>query len=389
MIDTDLLQQQYPMTEIIQRLAPGIAIEGIHTKNPRSGCPVCGEPDMDFSITHDDTYGQCWQAGCGFKGNIFHLVQKVNGITFLEAVEWITGEKPNERKFEPREKDKQQSERNEWQLWREVNDAYTKHIGDSVRYWGSRGINTPTVEKFTLGAKFHTYKGQTNYEYVTLEGQRIPRYPFLRYTIPWKWDVHVLGYKMRLDYEEARKVLEEIPFEHIAAVIEDLRARGKNDDIDHVIDAFSGGRYLSRGKIGGIFNGDILVGRDEYGGFQYKHHPFVITCEGEADMLTLDQLGIPAVGMKTHDKIPTLFQNVENIVIFQDNDDPGSGYRDSIIEKSQRRISDGILVIRPVDGYKDINDMHRAGVLIPFLEAKLRIFNLPFNIDKAVELAAL
>jgi len=54
-------------------------------KNRGSTCPSCGKNDQHFKINSYKNLAQCFV--CGFKGNVLHFIQKVEGINFIQSVE--------------------------------------------------------------------------------------------------------------------------------------------------------------------------------------------------------------------------------------------------------------------------------------------------------------
>lgn len=82
-------------------------------------------------------------------------------------------------------------------------------------------------------------------------------------------------------------------------------------------------------------------------------------CEGEFDTLTLEELGIPAVGIPGANSWKPHYwrclEGVERVVMFVDQDDPGR----ALLKKVQADLE--VVPLAPPSGFHDVNDAVLAG----------------------------
>ena len=123
-------------------------------------CPVCGGTDQ-FSV---NTIKQIWNCrGCAKGGDVIALIQHIDGCTFAEAVEYLTGRRSDhevrrdpereariaadnaKRDREAREYDERQRRKAAW-LWRHHQDITDDcPVALYLRRRGYQGANPPTL----------------------------------------------------------------------------------------------------------------------------------------------------------------------------------------------------------------------------------------------------
>lgn len=85
----------------------------------------------------------------------------------------------------------------------------------------------------------------------------------------------------------------------------------------------------------------------------------IVLCEGEIDTMTMNQIGVPAVGVpganawKDHWRL--LFADYDNIVVMCDGDQAGRDFGKRVAEKI-----DNVQVVHLPDG-TDVNDLYTSG----------------------------
>ena len=76
---------------------------GAHVELKRSGanltglCPFHAEKSPSFSVSPSKGFYHCF--GCGEGGDVISFVQKINNVTFVEAVEWLAEGKARNWKY--------------------------------------------------------------------------------------------------------------------------------------------------------------------------------------------------------------------------------------------------------------------------------------------------
>lgn len=351
------VKDDHSIVEVAERLGLTLKPSG---SVYRCQCPVHGSEDDDLVVFPDTGRAFCHSGKCGFNGDMIDLVEQSQGMSFRDALEWIAG--PDATEYVPKAKPvrpaavKTPEERAAYKQWftQKARHGLTNQEG-SMSYWHSRGLSAATVNHFQLGLSI--FNGR---EYQMATGQVLSKVRFFRYTIPWYYGEEIIGVKTRLAYDLAKETIAGINPELLDRIKLDLELRGKPNDIDNLIDALAGPRYLGYGETGKkTFNINALVDRTE-GGFERKDLPVVFVVEGEIDAMTLHEYGIPAVVMKGVERVAFGLAKAWHVVVVRDNDNAGLEYQLYVMDHSLRVQGQTIFPARPNTAYKDINEMHVA-----------------------------
>lgn len=131
---------------------------GVTFKNKQACCPFHGEKTPSFHIIPGGIRYKCF--GCGVAGDVFHYLTKKEGMSFIEAVEWLAGhyniilEKSNQ----PEEKEETKTEREsmrkvlEFAQKKYVQELNGMDPGDPIKkYLHGRGWDEKVTKEWGLG----------------------------------------------------------------------------------------------------------------------------------------------------------------------------------------------------------------------------------------------
>jgi hypothetical protein len=256
-----------------------------------------------------------------------------------------------------------------------MSDAMGYHAlkNEALPYFLRRHISEMTVDNRLFGA-FHK-----PWAYQMGNGEWL-RHNTTRYTIPWIVGNEVRGINMRLDYEDALVQLHMLDPETIFDIRMEMAVNAtqasKGETFytpDHftdkdVIEVLFGPKYLKqKGSKGAVFNVNRLLQTKEDGSLvSIDNRPallamsYCLIFEAELCSSAIEDAGFPAVGVHYKDgvNLAYAFSKVAMPLIVQDNDE--AGHRKA--QKIREAIGRGE-IIKPLDGYKDGNDMVIDGVI--------------------------
>jgi DNA primase len=104
-IDTQQIQQQYKITEIMERYG----FRPVQGTRKKFCCPLHDDHDPSFSVQDMSDGSQrfkCHASSCGKRGDVIQLVMELEGCNMPKAVEIITGQKPVTARPAPEKADK-------------------------------------------------------------------------------------------------------------------------------------------------------------------------------------------------------------------------------------------------------------------------------------------
>lgn len=361
------VKQQYGIEDIANRLGIEAVRRRGHIIDCR--CPKHGEDRSgSFYINISTGRAGCFKPGCFEGGDIFALVQWHQNLSSMyEALTWITGEKPTSTPKITVEAARADNGKYQ-QYIQKVHDRSTDKRHLHAKYIIHRGLPIAAALDYDLGAVELYQPGRLTYAFRD-SGETMKLLPATRYLIPWKENGHTVAVKLRLDVESAKRVLDAQPRQLIERVIANERAITGRDTIteDHLIEVLFGGRYLSLGSQTGraFYHPDFGAGVPLY------------CCEGEYDCMALTHvLNVPARatkhGVRNHSGL---------LIYIMDNDKTthvqgrsyiaGREVAERVIRQSGKTLGKDALILAPPEGYKDIGDMLKAGILHDwFFEAR-------------------
>lgn len=359
------VRDQYRIEDIANRLG----IEAVS----RSGnyihcrCPKHEDRNPSFWIDTAKQKAGCFTLGCFERGDMFDLVEWHQGISKQEALVWIAGEEPAAIPLSTAKTERNDTDR--YQKW--IADTHRKSRNLAfmhARYMQSRGLPIAAALDYQVGTIEGWRPSKLSYRYV--DGRTIPLLPVTRYLIPWIIDGKTVAIKLRLDVDSARRVLSATPPSLIDSVIANERIARKRQDIteDDLIDALFGGRYLSNGtQTNRVFRYPAMD----------SNVRVLFACEGEYDCMALTHvLKVPAVAAKDG------VRNHSGLLVWIEDNDKEKVDRDRrykagregalhAIARSGKTLGQDAFILTPPDGYKDIGDMLKAGILHDwFFEAR-------------------
>jgi hypothetical protein len=310
----------------------------------------------------------CYGA-CNEKGDIFDFLMKYHGVSLIEAYQILTGETPAERenrapKLEPIE------DRPNKEATMEDVIEYHSHRAETVSYFkGKRSIHEASIQRYMLGTQMEywwPYKFSEE-ELVWFQGRR--------YSIPYFSGRNVRQINKRRDDERGH-------FE-ILSKGEPLMGRIRCDIAAKHPKKFPtpeavtekemlyyclGPKYHKDG-IFPVFNINRLYELDDEGNLVIcddrpclRRIGTLLVNEAEACTIAAEQSGYYAVSAKWEINVnyTGLFSHVTNTLIVAQNDEAGEQYARNMKAAIQRP---GVRIIRPLEGYKDVNEMLIGGVI--------------------------
>jgi hypothetical protein len=319
-------------------------------------CPAHDDSNASLSIFWD---GRKWvmkcNAGCTFNGK--------RGIDVLGYLVWRT-EKPaheivNEgvpetpriiRKLEPVAPERQSDFSMSISTYE---SRFQNKFSRALPYLAKRGIDASTGKFFRLG---YAPDFQFKAPYCSQYGELIERYACPRLVIPHiTWGIRRIEFRLIEDEALSRlKLLKDTALYRAAAE--------RNDSEEYLLEALFGNRYVTWGDAkGGIYNASDFAVLNDDRTFVSKHNPIGIIMEGCFNVWTVVQeLKTPAAYAKGSPFLKAVTKNTEKLLFFRDPDSAGQGYAKQNMDDAGRTDGD----IDALDGYKDINEMHTAGVLM-------------------------
>jgi DNA primase len=187
----DAVRERAELVELVEaRVGPGRRSAG----QVMTRCPFHDERTPSFHIQPLDKLYICF--GCGERGGLFDFVQKIENVTFPEAIEWLAERYGIDVEYDeqtPTERVERDRSRRVDALLEEVAHYYQRYLerageaDDARAYIASRGISSESSSRFRIGfapsdwdrvARAAQKKGYTPHELlnagVSSQGRRGP-----------------------------------------------------------------------------------------------------------------------------------------------------------------------------------------------------------------------
>lgn len=351
------VKEQYSIIDIANRLG----IEQVRRRGAVIDCRCPKHEDRNPSFWLDTRTNRagCFRVGCFEGGDIFDLVQWHQGVSRYDSLTWIAGEEPAAKPqaiVKPERKDE-----NRYSEW--INSVHSRSRDKAymhARYMQSRGLPIAAALAYQVGTVEGWQPSSIRYRF--LDGSEIPLLPATRYLIPWIIDGQTAAIKLRLDEDSARRVLSATPKSLIDRVIENEQIARQVSEVTeaHLIDVLFGGRYLSNGtQTNRVFRYPAMDSTVRE----------LFACEGEYDCMALTHvLNVPAVaakdGVRNHSGLLVWIEDNDKDTVTKDRRyKAGREGALMAIRKSGKELGKDAVILTPPDGYKDIGDMLKAGIL--------------------------
>ncbi|MFN6943420.1 MAG: DNA primase [Cytophagaceae bacterium] len=164
--------------EVIDQVHQSISIEDVisdFVSLKRKGhylsacCPFHNEKTPSFTVTPDKGIYKCF--GCGKSGDTINFIMDIEGISYIEAIQWLAGKYGIEiKEDETGEAEEQRNDRESLYIVLNYAKDYFSdllHNHDEGRsiglsYFRERGFNDPTIKKFDLGYSLNIWDGLTH-----------------------------------------------------------------------------------------------------------------------------------------------------------------------------------------------------------------------------------
>lgn len=275
-------------------------------------CPIHGEKSPSFTVFADMRFN-CF--GCGAAGNVFQLLEKVDGCDFKTAVEkvkkelggWFEAKEKVESVFHPVSEPKVYKTI-ELEKWQKPEDSLT-HSEAGLKWLSSeRGIGPGTAQRLHLG-------------YVQNLGNLAG---------PDGADIADKGW-VAFPSVEGDKVVS-------------VKYRS-------IVRKKPGGFARQPGMTTALFNTETISSFDP-----------VFVVEGEIDCLTLEQAGfnsvsVPSAGTKLTPDMKDTLMLAECVILAGDTDPTGSAY----LDKLWKELGERTYLLKWPDGSKDANEFFLRG----------------------------
>lgn len=337
-------------------------------------CPTGKHTDSGASFTVWDDHYHCY--GCSEHGDILNYIMFRMGKTLLEALNFLDGneELPKYRRKEVHAEKKQVS------IKMEDIERYHSNVGLVSEYLKSRKINDTTSYINMLGASRYSKT------YVDSSGKEF-RFETNRVAIPYLFGDTVYSINFRRDDLSASKCLKSVgDLNGIADMFgflqNDLAKKQgvtpeslKREDVMRM--AF-GPRFYRPGSpvtAYGVHNVIFKRGND----LVYPRRPYCVLTEGEFNQLSCESLGFTCIATKPVERVNLrrLLQNVRIAFVAVDSDDAGQMYAEKLLRKMESDYTKIRLMTLP-PGFNDMNDLHKAELLVQFLTSK------PYYLERAM-----
>ncbi len=359
-------------------------------------CPFHAEDTPSFYVDKGKQSYKCF--GCQRHGSIVDFViERGYAHDFQDVIRYFTGDKksytpaPIVRKaIEPTSPKKKPT-------MAEV-QHFHKNRQTAITYFNGRGIQDESVDKFLLGAqinynwsyrfKCEEYAEQAQSESVSFVGKR--------YTYPWMSGNDVRMINKRRDDAAALDTIKTKNPDLIRLIRCDLAKRHNNNPLrtenwtpfdvsdKRLLDDCFGPRFDQFGA-GTIFNLNRLFQLDDEGKLivtgglpVVKRLHYCLIVEGEADAIAAEQCGFVAVAAKVQVGVDYkhAFSGTYQPIICVDSDQAGQGYGQSMRDQLGRG---RFLPMKA--GFKDVNDMVKAGLFIDWVKARTLLSPAVKNIE--------
>jgi len=275
-------------------------------------CPIHGEKSPSFTVFADMRFN-CF--GCGSAGNIFQLLEKVDGCDFKTAVEkvkselggWFEAKEKVESVFQPVSEPKVYKTI-ELEKWYKLEDALTHSDAGLKWLFSERGIGPGTAQRLHLG-------------YVQNLGNLAG---------PDGADIADKGW-VAFPSVEGDKVVS-------------VKYRS-------IVRKKPGGFARQPGMATALFNTETISSFDP-----------VFVVEGEIDCLTLEQAGfnsvsVPSAGTKLTPDMKDTLMLAECVILAGDTDPTGSAY----LEKLLKELGERTYLLKWPEPFKDANEFFLRG----------------------------
>lgn len=320
-------------------------------------CPFhTGDDRPSFCVWSDHVH--CY--GCGFHSDIFGFLMEYEGLSFLEAVEKLTGNVP----VMPKPRPTKTSEPKRPSISMQVVNQNFAHLKDGLHYYEQRQITDDTSMLKKLGVKtdFPTL-------YTTTKGEQI-WFKARRYALPNIFGTEVRAINYRRDDNDFLKQFTYHP--KMQLVMQDLEEKIKHFPEDNDILKYCGGpKYRQEtGSVARVFNVEMIA-KPTAKGIETITRPFMLIHAEpkEIDTLALMDKGYPVCGIMLEANLlamlPGLFSHIPLLYIIRDNDEPGRKKAEAV----QTALGRG-KIISPLEG-KDTGETIAAGVVYKWLESNL------------------
>lgn len=363
------LKEQYPLRETVARL---IGDRLRHAKHDHDEylCPFHADVKASFLVFE----GACGcMAGCAINGrewgDVLDFVKEYFGLRNWGEVEAeLTGKFPSpipKQKYAPVKPSKPIS-------WQAVQQGVA-HQAEATPFFHERGVKDKSIAAYqlgkylswpntlTIGGEPHTFRAQ-------------------RYSIPDIAFGRVRNVFLRLDEADARASLACLDSTLVEQRQREMKTKLTEQELMY---DFFGGKFTRvpggvRANL--IFNAERVMQRIEYEGWTgwfSPDMPYVLLHEGQLKAIVMedacdDEFYYPSIAGKGPQGIAACV-GVKDLIIVQDNDpdkikpdgtkhNAGRAYALRAVEISGRRLGQGVRIIRPPEGFKDADEVVKAGI---------------------------
>jgi len=354
MLTAQDVKEKYPVTFVLE------SIIGLHPVSSKGrwkryqygdGRPaLVAADDVGVIIDHHGLPISPWGEP---KTDCIGIVQTHFGVDFLEAMRIITGEDFStdfklEKPAVPKMADKPKYPLHLIMKW--AKDLQSKRKD----YLIERRITPEYAWKIKLGYRFKEEQGSVE----IADGKWFPVQSGWRFVIPTMRTKPIYELKrvsQRLDTDLAKKSFHTMSDKAQKSLVERMGSE------DKVIDMLWRSKYIQRGPSIETFQ-EWQVKAWDGKKFDYPAGEVLFVSEGEFNAINLHEFtGQASIATKK-----AVVHNMNEVVIVRDNDDAG----EEIAENTRQQFSITgvpIKVLRPFDGFNDVNDMAKADVLPQWL----------------------
>jgi len=152
MIPNDFIQKVKESNNIV-----AVAAKYLPVKQKGRGhwacCPFHHEKTPSFSLNEQNQFYHCF--GCGVSGNVISLVQHLENVDFVGAIEILAKNanlKMPELQSTPEQIERQRKRTRMYEIVEAARGFYVESINDTAKkYLHGRGVNDELIEKFNIG----------------------------------------------------------------------------------------------------------------------------------------------------------------------------------------------------------------------------------------------
>ena len=303
--------------------------------NHRALCPFHSESSPSFFVNSQIQRYKCF--GCGASGDVLEFLQQYDGMTFLEALQFLADRAGIELKQYARTKDDEERE-----ILLKILQLASKYYhylltehkaGQKARdYLSNRGINQASIKQFKLGYALSQWDGLFNY--LTRKKKFYPG-------LVLKTGLIIQGKTGRY-YDRFRDRVVFPLKNHRGQTVGFSGRVLSNDDPQQP-------KYINTPETQLYHKAKTLFGYSEL--FQaIRQKKEVVVCEGEFDVIASNQAHVSQIvaikgSALTADQVKLLERTVEKVILSLDADEPGVKATKRAIEA----IKDTSLELRVID----------------------------------------